>query len=107
MSWLILLLAGFFEVVWAGLMKSNALLFRPGLFTGTCISMFLSVGFLWLSLKRIPLGTAYATWTGIGAIGAFALGVLFFREPMTAGRLISLGLLVVGIVGLRLTSAHH
>jgi quaternary ammonium compound-resistance protein SugE len=104
MSWLILMFAGVFEILWVAGLKCNAQMFRPSIFTATVVSLLLSLVFLSLSMKRIPLGTAYAIWTGIGTLGAFAFGILCFREPVSAGRLVSVLLLVVGLIGLKLTS---
>ena len=107
MSWLILLVAGVFEILWVSGLKLNSQLFRPSIFTFTVISMVLSLGLLSMSMKKIPLGTAYAIWTGIGTMGAFMIGVICFREPLTCTRLCSVLLLVIGLVGLKMSSSAH
>jgi quaternary ammonium compound-resistance protein SugE len=101
-SWLFLILAGVLEVAWAvGLKYTGG--FRhliPTLFT--LLAMLGSVGFLGLALKHLPLGTAYAIWTGIGIIGTAVLGMVLLGEPGGALRLFCIGLIVAGIVGLKL-----
>lgn len=105
MAWLYLLLAGLFEIGWAiGLKYTNGFTrFWPTVATG--VSMAVSLGLLGLALRTLPLGTAYAVWTGIGAAGTVALGIVLFGEPATAARLGCVGLIVAGIVGLKLVSA--
>lgn len=104
MHWLYLLFAGLLEVAWAiGLKFSNGLT-RPVIAALTLGAMALSVLFLSRAMKSLPLGTAYAIWTGIGAVGAALLGILLFGESASLGRLISLIIILVGIVGLKLTS---
>ncbi len=105
MSWLILLLAGAFEVLWAVGLKLYSSNTRPSLIVLTGIAIALSMGLLALSMKNIPLGTAYAIWTGIGAIGAFTVGVIFFEEPLTIGRILSIFFLTAGLIGLRICSS--
>jgi len=104
MSWLYLLIAGFFEVAWAvGLKYSNGF---TNLFVSilTIIGMIASFYFLALALKNIPLGTAYAVWTGIGTIGTVILGIILFKEPYSLLRLICIILIITGITGLKLLS---
>lgn len=104
MHWLYLVLAGLLEVAWAvGLKVSNGLT-RPLAAVLTLGAMALSVFFLSLAMKQLPLGTAYAIWTGIGAVGAAVLGILLFGESASLGRLVSIAIIFVGIIGLKLTS---
>ena len=105
MAWLHLFVAGLFEVGWAiGLKYTNGFTrLVPTLFTG--ISMVVSLGLLGLALKSLPVGTAYAVWTGIGTIGTAILGIALLGEPAGALRLACIGLIVAGIVGLKLVSA--
>lgn len=102
MQWIILLLAGIAEVVWATLMKiSNGFtVIAPSI--GTVIFYILSAVFLSLALKKLPLGTAYAMWTGFGIIGTTVLGVLLFHETISPTKIICIALIVSGIVGLKL-----
>ena len=104
MAWLYLLVAGLLEVVWAvGLKYSRGFTqFRAS--AVTLAAMVLSFALLSQSLKTMPVGTAYAVWTGIGALGTALLGILLFGEARTVGRLLSIFLIVVGIIGLRLTA---
>lgn len=104
MNWIILFCAGAFEVVWAvALKKSDGFrnLWADAVFI---VGMALSMWFLSLSLRTIPLGTAYAIWTGIGAVGGLVAGIVIFGEPATAMRLVSAALIVAGIVGLKLAA---
>lgn len=105
MAWISLLIAGLLEVVWAIGLKYTRGFSRlwPSLVTigGMAGSFF----FLSRALVTLPVGTAYAVWTGIGAVGTALLGILLFREPASAARLFCIGLIVAGILGLRLASA--
>ncbi|MBK1718832.1 DMT family transporter [Thiocystis violacea] len=108
MAWIYLLIAGVFEWGWPvglklGLTETG---FRWGwlLFAGVCMGA--SGALLLLALKSIPIGTAYAVWTGIGATGTFVLGIFLFGEPATLARFFFVGLIVVGILGLKLVSVH-
>lgn len=106
MKWLTLVIAGAFEVWWAvGLKYSEGFtkLFPSML---TVIGMIASFYFLSLSLKELPLGTAYAIWTGIGTIGTVILGIVLFKELIDPIRLICIGFIVIGIIGLKLVSQH-
>lgn len=105
MAWLYLFVAGLFEVDWAiGLKYTNGFTrLVPTLFTG--ISMVVSLGLLGLALKSLPVGTAYAVWTGIGTIGTAILGIALLGEPAGVLRLVCIALIVAGIVGLKLVSA--
>lgn len=101
MAWALLTLAGLFEVGWAiGLKYTQGFTkFWPSVLT--VLSMAVSLALLGLSLRTLPVGTAYAVWTGIGAVGTVILGVVLFGEPATAARLACVGLIVAGIVGLK------
>jgi quaternary ammonium compound-resistance protein SugE len=104
MSWIILVIAGLFEVVWAmGLKYSHGFTrLVPSLVT--VAGMAVSVYLLSLAAKNLPIGTAYAVWTGIGALGAVVFGILLLGEPRSAPRLMFAALILVGIIGLKLTS---
>lgn len=104
MSWLILLLAGILEIVWAIGLKYTEGFPRLWPSLGTGAAMLLSVGLLGLAMKTLPVGTAYAVWVGVGAVGTVILGIVLFDEPASAGRLLSMALIVAGIVGLKLAS---
>lgn len=104
MYWFFLFLAGLLEIAWATGLKLSHGFTRPGIALLTLCAMILSFFFLSLSLKTLPLGTAYAIWTGIGALGAVVVGILFFGESLSLGRIVSLILILVGIIGLKLTS---
>lgn len=104
MSWLILLLAGILEIVWAIGLKYTEGFTRLWPSLGTGAAMLLSVGLLGLAMKTLPVGTAYAVWVGVGAVGTVILGIVLFDEPASAGRLLSMALIVAGIVGLKLAS---
>lgn len=104
MAWLDLFVAGVFEVLWTyGLKLSNGFT-RPIPSILTAISLFGSMWFLAKSTQIIPLGTAYVVWVGIGALGATVLGVVAFNETVTVGKMVFVSLLVVSIIGLKLTS---
>jgi len=104
MAWIFLGIAGLFEVVWATSMKYSEGFTKLGPTALTVLAMIISFAFLSMSLKALPLGTAYAIWTGIGAAGAFVVGVMFMGEAATPGRIVSILLLVSGIVGLKLSA---
>jgi quaternary ammonium compound-resistance protein SugE len=103
-AWLILLAAGILEIVWSVSMKASEGFSRVHYTVLTIATAWLSFWLLGLSLKTLPVGTAYAVWTGIGAVGAAILGMLLFKEPATAARIGCIGLILLGIVGLRVTS---
>jgi quaternary ammonium compound-resistance protein SugE len=104
MAWIYLTVAGLFEIGWAIGLKYTEGFTRllPSLWTIT--SMILSVVLLGVALKTLPVGTSYAVWTGIGAVGTAALGIYLFAEPATVLRLLCIGLILCGIVGLRLVT---
>ena len=105
MAWMVLLVAGLLEVGWAIGLKYTEGFTRFWPSVGTAISMVLSVVLLGWAMRSLPVGTAYAVWTGIGAVGTVILGIVLFHEPANAARLICVGLIVAGILGLKLTSA--
>jgi quaternary ammonium compound-resistance protein SugE len=104
MAWIYLTIAGLFEVGWAIGLKYTEGFTRllPSLWT--VASMIISIVLLGLALKALPVGTAYAVWTGIGAVGTAILGIYLFAEPATAPRLMCIGLILCGIVGLKLVT---
>jgi quaternary ammonium compound-resistance protein SugE len=103
-AWFFLLIAGMLEVGWAIGLKYTEGFSRLWPSVGTIAAMILSLAFLGLALKALPVGTAYAVWTGIGAIGTVILGIYLFNEPATAARLACIGLILAGIVGLKLVA---
>ena len=104
MAWSILFIAGLLEVGWAIGLKYTEGFSRLVPSVLTLAAMAGSVILLGLALKSLPIGTAYAVWTGIGAVGTATLGIILFGEPATAFRLASIGLIVAGIVGLKLVT---
>ena len=103
MSWIILFLAGLFEVAWAIGLKYTDGFSRPLPTLLTVSAMVVSIGLLGVAMKELPLGTAYAIWTGVGAVGTVIAGILLFGEAMTLVRLASVCLIVAGLVGLKLS----
>ena len=106
MAWIYLLTAGGLEFVWATAMKLSEGFTRPGYTAVTIIGLIASFLFLAQATKTLPLGTAYAIWTGIGAVGSVIVGIVLFKEPATALRIFFAAMLVAGILGLKLTSGH-
>lgn len=106
MAWVLLLIAGLFEVGWAIGLKYTDGFTRLWPSVGTLASMAVSFVLLSLALRTIPVGTGYAVWTGIGAVGTAILGMALFGEPRDAGRVVCLLLIVSGIAGLKVFSAH-
>ena len=106
MAWLELLLAGGLEVFWSTFMKLSEGFTRPLYTVLTLIGLVLSFLFLSQATRVLPLGTAYAIWTGIGAVGAVVVGIVIFKEPVTALRMGFVVLLLTGIIGLKATSGH-
>lgn len=104
MAWMLLLFAGVLEVVWAYSMKLSDGFSRPGPAVVTLVTMVASFVLLALSMKSLPLGTAYTIWTGIGAVGAFSVGILVLGEPVNGLRLLAAVLIVSGIVLMKLSS---
>ena len=105
MAWILLIIAGLFEVGWAFFMKESNGFTKLGPTVLTLTLMIISFGLLSYSMKSLPLGTAYAVWTGIGAVGSFIVGIWFLGESANPMRLISVGLLIAGLIGLKLASA--
>lgn len=106
MSWIYLLIAGLLEVVWAWSMKQSAGFTRLGPTVITLVAMIASFWLLSLAMRTLPLGTAYTVWTGIGAVGAFVVGVTVLGEPLTALRMVAVVLIVSGLVLLKFATPH-
>ena len=104
MAWILLLIAGLLEVGWAIGLKYTVGFTRPWPSVLTLAAMAGSVVLLGIAMKSLPVGTSYAVWVGIGAVGTAILGIILFGESASAGRLASLGLIVAGIVGLKLAT---
>ncbi|HEU4773905.1 molecular chaperone [Lysobacter concretionis Ko07 = DSM 16239] len=104
MSWIILLLAGLFEIAWAIGLKYTEGFTRLWPTVGTLTAMAISVGMLGIAMKTLPVGTAYAIWVGVGAVGTVILGVVLFDEPVNALRVGSIVLIIAGLVGLKLAT---
>jgi quaternary ammonium compound-resistance protein SugE len=104
MEWAMLAVAGLFEVAWAVGLKYTEGFSRWWPSVGTALAMVVSVVLLALAMRTLPVGTAYAVWTGIGAVGTALLGIALFGEPATFARLGCIALIVAGIVGLKLTA---
>ncbi len=104
MAWIFLVCAGVLEVVWAFTMKKSAGFTLPGPAAITLVTMVASFALLSIAMKTLPLGTAYTVWTGIGAVGAFAVGVIVLGEAATPPRLLAAALIVAGIVMMKLSS---
>jgi quaternary ammonium compound-resistance protein SugE len=104
MAWLILVLAGLFEVGWAISLKYTAGLTRLWPTVWTAVALVASMVLLAVAMKTLPVGTAYAVWVGVGAVGTVILGIVLFDEPMTVARVASIALIVSGIVGLKLAT---
>ena len=105
MAWLLLIIAGVLEIGWAVGLKYTAGFTRVVPTALTLFSMAASLGLLGLSLRSLPLGTAYAVWTGIGTLGTALLGIMLFGETVSPARLAAIGLIVTGIIGLKVVSA--
>ena len=103
MAWGLLFIAGLFEIGWAIGLKYTEGFSRLWPTVWTLASMAVSVWLLGVAVRTLPVGTAYAVWTGVGAVGTVLLGIVLFDEPTTVGRLLCVCLIVVGIVGLKLT----
>ena len=104
MDWIILVLAGLFEVGWAIGLKYTEGFTRLWPTVWTVLAMLVSLWLLGIAMKSLPIGTAYSVWVGVGAAGTVILGITLFNEPANAFRLISVGLIIAGIVGLRLAT---
>lgn len=105
MPWIVLVVAGLFEVGWAIGLKYTEGFTRLWPSVATVAAMVASVVLLGWAMRSLPVGTAYAVWTGIGAVGTVLLGIVLFHEPATVGRLLCVAMILAGIVGLKLTHA--
>ena len=105
MAWVILFVAGLLEIGWAVGLKYTEGFTRLWPTVATAVALVASMSLLGLAVRTLPLGTAYAVWTGIGTVGTAVLGIVLFREPATALRLLCIGLIVAGIAGLKLASS--
>ena len=104
MAWIYLMVAGLFEIGWpVGLKFSQTTAHKGAWMLFAVLSMSASGLFLWLAQKSIPMGTAYAVWTGIGAVGAFTFGIVLFKDPVNFFRFLSFTFIVIGIIGLKLS----
>lgn len=104
MAWFLLLIAGLLEIVWAFSMKQSEGFTRLGPTAVTLVAMVLSFGLLSWSMRTLPLGTAYTVWTGIGAVGAFVVGIVFLHEPMSAMRILAASLIIGGLILMKVSS---
>jgi quaternary ammonium compound-resistance protein SugE len=104
MAWVLLLVAGVLEVVWAFTMKLSEGFTRLGPTVVTLLAMLASFALLSISMKTLPLGTAYTVWTGIGAVGAFIVGIVVLNEPVTFVRVVAASLIVSGLVLMKLST---
>jgi len=104
MAWILLIVAGLFEIVWAIGLKYTDGFSRLWPSLGTIAAMIVSFSLLATSLKTLPVGTGYAVWTGIGTVGAALVGMLLLNEPRDAARFLCIALIVAGIIGLKITS---
>jgi quaternary ammonium compound-resistance protein SugE len=104
MAWIILIVAGLFEVGWAIGLKYTEGFTRLWPTVGTVAAMVISIVLLGVAMKTLPVGTSYAVWVGVGAVGTAILGIVLLGESASIGRLLSLGFIVVGIVGLKLAT---
>lgn len=105
MAWAVLFVAGLLEIAWAVGLKYTEGFTRLWPTVGTAAALIGSMALLGIALRTLPLGTAYAVWTGIGTVGTALLGIVLFREPATALRLVFIAMIVAGILGLKLASA--
>ncbi|HYE03997.1 MAG TPA: quaternary ammonium compound efflux SMR transporter SugE [Planctomycetota bacterium] len=106
MAWILIVIAGLLEVVWAVGLKYTHGFSRPGPSLITVAAMIASIVLLGLALRTLPVGTGYAVWTGIGTVGAAIVGIVLLGEPAGALRLGCIGLIVVGIIGLKFSTSH-
>ena len=102
MPWILLLLAALFEIAWAIGLKFTEGFTRPWPVVGTLVALALSVALLSSAARTLPIGTAYAVWTGLGAAGTVVCGMVLFGEPVTPARLLCVGLILAGVAGLKL-----
>lgn len=106
MDWMILAIAGLFETGWAIGLKYTDGFTKPWPTLWTVLSMIISLWLLGFAMKSLPVGTAYAVWVGIGAVGTVILGIMLLDEPANPARLISVALIIAGIIGLKLASPN-
>jgi len=104
MAWIVLVIAGLLEVGWAVGLKFTEGFTRLWPTVGTVLAMILSLWLLGIAMRTLPVGTAYSVWVGVGAVGTVLLGIVVLGEPANVGRLLSVGLIVAGIVGLKLAT---
>lgn len=104
MSWVILVVAGLFEIGWAIGLKYTEGFTRLWPTIWTVLAMVISLWLLGIAMKSLPLGTAYSVWVGVGAVGTVILGIVLLGEPVNAARLISVSLIIAGIIGLKLAT---
>jgi quaternary ammonium compound-resistance protein SugE len=104
MAWILLIVAGLFEIAWAIGLKYTDGFTRALPTAGTIAAMVISVWLLGIAMKTLPVGTAYSVWVGVGAAGTVILGIILFKEPANALRLISVALVIAGIVGLKVAT---
>ncbi len=102
MSWILLIVAGLFEIAWAVGLKFTEGFTRLWPTLGTLAALFISIGLLGIAARSLPIGTAYAVWTGIGAVGTVLCGIAFLGDPATPLRLACVGLIILGILGLKI-----
>lgn len=102
MPWIILVLAGLFEVGWAIGLKYTDGFTKLWPTVGTVAAMAISLGLLGIAMKSLPVGTAYAIWVGVGAVGTVILGIVLFNEPVNTLRIVSVALIIAGLIGLKL-----
>ena len=107
MAWVILFVAGLLEIGWAVGLKYTAGFTRLWPTVATAVALVASMSLLGLAVRTLPLGTAYAVWTGIGTVGTAVLGIVLFREPATVIRLVCIGLIVTGIIGLKFATTSQ
>lgn len=105
MAWIFLVTAGLLEIVWAYTMKLSQGFTRPGSSFVTIVAMLASFALLSISMKTLPLGTAYTVWTGIGAVGAFIVGIMVLGEPITTMRVTAAALIVSGLILMKVSTA--
>ena len=106
MNWTLLVIAGLFEVGWAIGLKYTEGFTRLWPSIGTALAMLVSIGLLGIAMRTLPVGTAYAVWVGVGAVGTVILGMVLFGESASPARLVSVALIVAGIVGLKLAGGE-
>lgn len=107
MHWIILFIAGLFEIAWAIGMKYSDSFSKPWATTFTIVCMIISFALLSHAMKFLPVGTAYGIWTGIGAVGTAIMGIILFNDPKDLPRLLFLGMICVGIIGLKVVSGSQ